>query len=1294
VNERSNTAKRPPGAEVRVKEGGMRLLVLSGLVVLSLSGVSAGRDNQAPLPTAVTSRQRWVSHYASLPLRFELNQGQTDQRAKFLVRGLGYNVFLTSDEAVLVLSKPSAVSDQPGSADLSSRSAALGGFSSLSSRAPSPEFPPPVSLRLKLVGANPDARVSGEEKLPGESNYFLGRDPRRWHTNIPGYAKVRYGDLYAGVDLVYYGRQGELEYDFVVAPGADPRAIRLALETGGSKLEDRNSKLEALLRVDAEGDLVVRMDGGEVRFHKPIVYQPEEAAFRGADQAAGPKPAAAMDAANSHLNSELGIQGSQFVDGRYVLLAGNRIGFEVGAYDPARPLVIDPVLSYATYIGGKGGDVAYGIAVDSSGEACITGVTNSADFPVATAEQSKYAGSGDAFVAKLSSDGTKLVYSTYFGGSGSDTAAAIAVDATGDAFITGTTTSSDFPITSTAFQATYGGNGDAFVAELGSAGNQLVYSSYLGGLGADSGQAIAVDSSGDAYVTGSTQSADFPTVSALQPANAGASDAFIAKVNFSGSALLYSTYLGGAQADVGQGIKVDGSGNAFIIGYTFSSDFPTYNPLQAANAGAPDAFVAEVNAAGSALVFSTYLGGSGDDRGYGIALDASGNIYLVGASQSADFPTTSNAFQTGYQGNGDAFVSKLNSTGSALTYSTFLGGTGVDRGNSIVVDSSGNAYITGFTQSSNFPTQNPVQAIMGISGGSSCGTAPCSDAFVTQLNPSGSGLVYSTYLGGSGADFGQGIALDTSGDAYVAGSTSSANFPAIVGAYQGSLVGLAGNAFVAKVDPSNNPGLAIVPPKLNFGNQSLSVRSPVQTITIINAGTAALSITSITSSSTDFAETDNCVGTIAGGGGTCAINVTYTPSAVGSVTDELTVTDNASGSPHTITLTGTGVTAATAVTVSPTSLTFANQNVGTVSAAQTVTITNTGTAVLSITQISVSGDFSQTNTCSAKLNILNVGESCAVSVAFAPAASGARSGSLSISDNATGSPQTVALSGTGLAVFSLSATSPATTVLIGSTSATFTISASAPSGFTGSVTLSCSSVATCAFSASPIFAGQSSTLTVSSLTASTPNPFNFTVNGTSGSQNATLSLSILFADYALTATPSLNTITSGGSANYSLIVTPSNGFNQQVSLTCSGLPSGAGCAFSSSSVTPNGSAVTVTLTVNTTKSTSTLPPRWRPRGGAPPPLVLWLVCLGILASLFCLHRRLAARPAAMHRLPALWPKLAVLSLVLALAALWGSCRSSTGTSGTPTGNYTITVNGTLNSNTTVVRTTTINLAVT
>ena len=996
---------------------------------------------------------------------------------------------------------------------------------------------------------------------------------------------------------------------------------------------------------------------------------------------------------------------------RYVLRAGNHVGFALGAYDHRQQLVIDPVLAYSTYLGGGGGDIGYGIAVDSSGNAYVTGITNSSDFPTSSGAQSSgYSSNGDVFVAKLNPTGTasgsgstaQLVYSTYLGGNGTDSGAAIAVNAGGDAFVTGSTTSSNFPTTAGVFQTTYGGAGDAFVAQVSSTGGSLVYSSYLGGSGADAGLGIAVDSSNNAYVTGSTQSPDFPTVNPMQATNAGSSDAFVAKVNFTGSQLLYSTYLGGTQADVGQSIQVDSSGNAYVAGYTFSPDFPLQGPLQGANAGTVNAFISELNSAGSALTFSTYFGGSGDDRAYGLALDTSGNIYITGGSTSSNFPTSVGALQITNHGQSDAFVAKIKPSGPTLVYSTLLGGVGVDQGNGIAVDSSGDAFVAGFTNSSDFPTQSPIQAVLGINGGSSCGSAACADAFVSELNPTGTGLVQSTYLGGSGADFGQAIALGPTGNPYITGSTSSTNFPAIAGtypAYQSSLAGVAGNAFVAEIAPTNAPGIAIVPATVNFGNVTQNVRSAVQTVAVINEGTAPLTITQITFTETDstgytsdFSETDNCVGTVAASGGSCAINITFTPSTHTAESGTFSIADNATGSPHIITVKGTGVTAATAVTVAPTGLSFGNVTVGNVSSPQGVTITNTGTSTLNITGISASGDFSQTNTCSALLNVLNVGQSCNVSVTFAPTVSGSRTGFLTISDNATGSPQTVALSGVGVAVFSMSSPNPNVSVLIGNTTATVTVAASAPNSFTGNITLSCPSNLTCSFSPSSILAGQTSTLTISNLTTSMANPLAFTVIGTSGSQSATVNLNLLFQDYTLSASPSLNTIVAGASSSYTLLVSPINGFTKQVQLACgAGMPPGATCTFSHSSVAPNGGPASVTLTIQTTKNGEMPPPPAVPPGVLPP-LIFCLFVLVLLGSLALAYKQ--------NRFPKLagqrWLRVQVCMLCLLILGevFLGSCRTNPTTTGSTTGNYSITINGTLGSNSSVVRSTIVNLAIT
>jgi hypothetical protein len=389
-----------------------------------------------------------------------------------------------------------------------------------------------------------------------------------------------------------------------------------------------------------------------------------------------------------------------------------------------------------------------------------------------------------------------LVYSTYLGGSGFDIGNGIVVDTAGNAYVTGKTFSLDFPTTPGAFQTSLQGIGNAFVTKLNPAGSALVYSTYLGGSDQDGGNGIAVDTSGNAYFTGSTLSTNFPTtLGAFQTSHKGVEDAFVTKLNPAGNALIYSTYLGGSAFDIGRGIAVDTSGNAYVIGLGHSSDFPiTPDAFQTTFKGLIDAFVTKLNPAGSALVYSTYLGGSGQDLGNGIVIDTSGNAYITGSTDSTDFPTTLGAFQTSLKAFTDAFVTKLNSAGSALVYSTYLGGNSADNGNGIAIDTSGNSYVTGFTQSTDFPTtpsafQTSLKGII--------------DAFVTKLNPAGSALVYSTYLGGSNQDNGLGIAVDTSGNAYVAGLTNSTDFPTTPGALQTTFKGIA-DAFVTRLNPAGS----------------------------------------------------------------------------------------------------------------------------------------------------------------------------------------------------------------------------------------------------------------------------------------------------------------------------------------------------------------------------------------------------------------------------------------------------------------------------------------------------------
>jgi carbohydrate binding protein with CBM6 domain/beta-propeller repeat-containing protein len=681
-------------------------------------------------PATAAADARMSESYGKLPLHFEPNRGQTQEDVRFLSRGPGYSLYLTAGEAVLVLAKTSP--EQKAKS---------------------------IALRMSLVGADRKSLVSGIEELPGKANYFIGKDQSKWRTNVPTFAKVHYSEVYPGIDLVYYGNQRQLEYDFVVKPGADPKKIVLGFK-GTDKLE-----------IDAQGDLVLHAPRGAIRQKKPIIYQEIDGTRRE-------------------------------IAGSYVRKGANRVGFKVAAYDASRPLVIDPiVLSYSTYLGGTGNDYGSGIAVDAEGNTYVAGLAASADFPVtAGSMQPAFGGAGDAFVTKLNPTGSGLVYSTYLGGSGHEHAEKIAVDANGNAYVTGHTRSSDFPTTAGAFQTLAGGEDDVFVAKLDPTGSGLVYSTYLGGSGIDFGLAIAVNATGNVHVTGYTNSPNFPTTAeAVQRTPGGGYDAFVTQLDPAGSGAVYSTYLGGSGQDYGRGIAVDASGNAYTAGSTDSSNFPATPGAYRSNfaGGFDDPFVTKLNAAG-ALVYSTYLGGSSNDRASGIAVDASGYAYIVGTTLSLDFPTTLGAFQPVYGGGDyDGYVIKLDPTGSALVYATYLGGLELDYGQGIAVDTRGNTYVTGTTYSANFPTT--AEAFQRAYGGGS-------DAFVTQLDPTGSALVYSTYLGGTGEDWGSHITLDSSQspNAYVAGYTDSINFP-VSNAYQAAYGGGPRDAFVAKIADTASP---------------------------------------------------------------------------------------------------------------------------------------------------------------------------------------------------------------------------------------------------------------------------------------------------------------------------------------------------------------------------------------------------------------------------------------------------------------------------------------------------------
>ena len=712
-----------PQGSIRARGGKALLALLVGALV---NGASSG--NALATETQPSTAQR--ASIAGVPLNFERNLGQAQDQVQFLAHGQAYAIELTKQGAAL----------------------AFGGKSPKAAKV----------IHLRVQGADSHSLPTAEEPLPGRVNYFIGNDPSKWHTDIRNYAKIDYRDVYQGIDLVYHGDQKQLEYDFVVAPGADPHSIRLAFDGTQGKT------------IDAQGNLVLHTTGGDLVEHAPVAYQVIH-----------------------------GVRHS--VSAHFLLGRNGRVGFQVGHYDHSRPLVIDPVLSYSTYLGGSETDNGFGIAVDSAGNAYITGDTASTNFPTRNPLQPHLGGQkgfADAFVAKLNPAGSALVYSTYLGGKFDDSGEGIAVDSAGNAFVTGWTSSNNFP-TKNAYQATNGGLDDVFMAKLNAAGSKLLYSTYLGGSSLDQSHAIAVDSSGKVYVTGTTVSLDFPTVHALQSARAGGSDGFVGKFDPSlvgESSLIYSTFLGGSTnpgygEEMGTGIAADSLGNAYVTGRTDSADFPTtIGAFQTAFGDGVDAFVTKINAAGSALVYSTFLGGAGIDRGFGIALDRSGNAYVTGETTSANFPSA-NALQSARSGGSDAFVTQLSADGSGVVYSTYLGGNGYEnaagppRIGGITVDAFGNAFVTGNTSSTDFPTVNAFQATYG--GGSY-------DAFVAELTSSATALVYSSYLGGNSTDQTYGIAVDGSGNAYVTGSTSSTNFPT-KNPLQPHKAGSSDDAFVTKI---------------------------------------------------------------------------------------------------------------------------------------------------------------------------------------------------------------------------------------------------------------------------------------------------------------------------------------------------------------------------------------------------------------------------------------------------------------------------------------------------------------
>jgi hypothetical protein len=791
--------------------GAVALTVGSGPATIRVANVESSRQlfaserTASPQTPTAQGRQQLLASYIHLPLIFEPNQGQTDTQVKFQARGSGYGLYLTADEAVLALARSAA--------DHSSAAR-------------------PAVVSMKLVGAASSVDPVGDVPLPGNSNYFLGNDPAKWHRDIPQFARVRYRSVYPGVDLVYYGNQGRLEYDFEVAPGSDPGRVAFRFQT--PRNHDSHN-----LRIDAAGDLVLEAGEGDVRLQAPRAYQ--------------------------KFGSE-----ERIVASRFRLRGQNKdeVSFELGDYDRNRTLIIDPTLAYSTYLGGTGIESCSAItglpftpgcpaiAVDPAGNVYVAGSTTSTDFPGTTGEYQTKPAPGSiasAFIAKFTPTGS-LLFATYLGGDGVTYTAGIAVDSGFDVIVAGTTSSANFPTTSgsnnTAFQEKpLSGGKHVFVSKLDPSGRFLLYSTYLSGSGTDIASGLAVDAGGsNAYITGTTTSTEqltgFPsTIGAYQTRPAAPNQFFFTKVdpNASGSAsLLYSTYLGGSSPingiTVGGGIAVDINSNAYITGGTNFIDMPVLNAYQAINEGGLDAFVIKINPAGvtgTQLLYSTYIGGSGNDIGYGIAVDSSPNAYVTGSTTSTDFNVS--GLGTGLQpsngGGTDAFVAEFGvpCTGSSCTiplpliYFSYLGGAGTDVGTAIGVDNNSVARITGWTNSPNFPiVGSPLQST--YQGGSS-------DAFYAGINtlatcspitsPTCPATSSTSYFGGTGADIGTGLALDSQGSSYLTGETaSSSGFP-LSNSQQGSLSGPS-DAFVSKLAPVLNltmPTPTATPSVVGMGSQ-------------------------------------------------------------------------------------------------------------------------------------------------------------------------------------------------------------------------------------------------------------------------------------------------------------------------------------------------------------------------------------------------------------------------------------------------------------------------------------------
>jgi hypothetical protein len=969
-----------------------------------------------------------------LPLIFEPNMGQAPPDAAFVGRG-AYPVFLRSDRAVLAL--PNDHLHQLGD--------------------------PSSAVTLQLMHSNEGAQPHGIDQLPGKSNYYVGSNMKNWRKGIPQYSAVAFQSVYPGIDLVYYGKSGQLEYDLLLSPGADPSLIKFQV-MGSDHIE-----------LTRQGNLAIRVPHGVLELLKPAIYQKKADGSR------------------------------QPVSGAFAI-SGNEVSLQIGDYEKDKQLVVDPVLSYSTLIGANNNTTVLGVAADESGDMYITGTTFATNYPTVKAFQSKNNGTTNIFVTKLNPSGDTILYSTYLGGSSFDNAAGIAVDSSGSAYVTGTAASSDFPTTPGAFMTScYEFCNTPFVSKFLSDGT-LVFSTYMGGSNSPA-HAIAVDGAGEAYIAGDTASNDLPTTpGSFEPVYPGpictsCYNGYVEKLNSTGSALIYSSYFGavptiGTPSTLGSGIAIDASGSAYLVGATTA--IPTLNPIQATDVNGPfqpNAFITKFSPDGSTLEYSTYLGGyspfffeEAGDFATSVAVDSSGNAHVAGTSSSCDFPLSLNALSTACvltEYDQKIFALALNPTGSQILFSTFLASGNTP---SIAVDAEGNSYVAGNTTSNNFPILNPIENTSQQSG---------STTFVTELDLSGK-LKFSTYFGSTYGATSAGIALDSKGGIYIAGG-GQGDFPLLNPIHSQILQTTYYTIFASKISPSKAAQFSLAPrvspifafrnvssspltidsivPSSNFtmaGNcgsslapgagctlilegaddhrtsgtvtittnasskpetltlsksptgdgsvgalvsafptylqfqpQLIGTTSRSQKITLQNAGTQATTITGIAlGQPSAFNQTNNCPTTLTPSTA-CTISVTYTAT---TPADYNTITIGFNGEPA-ISVAVNGYGASSSIALSTNSVQFGNQTVGAPGVARIMNVQNASAVPTTAPAISVSSGFTETNTCT---GVLAPSAGCRVSVSFMPSGNQNATGTLTANGYGPGGPQTVSLSATGI----------------------------------------------------------------------------------------------------------------------------------------------------------------------------------------------------------------------------------------------------------------------------------------